>query len=97
MAAPVRPPAWPQVASSAQASVQAAGIRPGRNDARLAAQKAFFEAALAGKAPAAAAHAEPDRVAPAATPLQATRAAAATEARAADRLPPPGSIVNILV
>ena len=94
MAAPVRPPAWPQVASSAQASVQAAGIRPGRNDARLAAQKAFFEAALTGK-PAVAV--EPERTAPAATPLQATRAAAATEARAADRLPPPGSIVDIMV
>ena len=90
VAAPVRPPVWPQ----AQTSVQAANVRPGRNDARLAAQKAFFEAALAGK-PAAAA--EPERTASAATPLQATRAAAATEARAADRLPPPGSIVNILV
>jgi len=76
--------------------VQAQNVRPGRNDARLAAQKAFFEAALAGK-PSPAAAAEPERTPLAATPLQATRAAAATEARAADRLPPPGSIVNILV
>jgi hypothetical protein len=29
--------------------------------------------------------------------LQATRAVAETETRATDRLPPPGSIVNILV
>ena len=99
MAAPIRPPVWPQIQSSAQTSVQAANVRPGRNDARLAAQKAFFEAALAGKvaAPAAAAQPEPKRATAAATPLQATRAAAAAEARNADRLPPPGSIVNILV
>jgi hypothetical protein len=94
VAAPVRPPIWPQ----AQTSVQAQNVRPGRNDARLAAQKAFFEAALAGKPAAAAApQAEPERAAPAATPLQATRLAAATEARGADRLPPPGSVINILV
>jgi hypothetical protein len=98
MATPVRPPVWPQVTTSAHTSVQAANVRVGRNDARLAAQKAFFEAALAGKpAASAAAPAEPERASPAAAPLQATRAAAATEARAADRLPPPGSIVNILV
>ena len=95
MAAPVRLPVWPQAATSAQTSVQAANVRPGRNDVRLAAQKAFFEAALAGKP--AAASPEPERAAPAMTPMQATRAVAATEARAADRLPPPGSIVNILV
>jgi hypothetical protein len=98
MAAPIRPPAWPPAASNAQTSVQAANVRPGRNDARLSAQKAFFEAALAGKpAAAAVASREPERASLAATPLQATRAAAAAEARAADRLPPPGSIVNILV
>ena len=97
MAAPVRPPAWPPAQSGVLASVQASSVRPGRNDARLAAQKAFFEAALAGKTAAAAASPEPERASPAATPLQATRAAAATEARAADRLPPPGSIVNIVV
>lgn len=98
MAVPVRPPVWPQAQLAAQTSVQAQGVRPGRNDARLAAQKAFFEAALAGKpAPAAAAEPSPQRSAPAASPLQAARAAAATEARAADRLPPPGSVINILV
>ncbi len=95
MAVPVRPQVWPQ----AQTSVQASNVRPGRNDARLSAQKAFFEAALAGAKPAAASAAEPERerAQPTATPFQATRAAAAAEARAADRLPPPGSIVNILV
>jgi hypothetical protein len=101
MAVPVRPPIWPQVqthlAQSQATQVQAAGVRPGRNDARLSAQKAFFEAALAGKPAPAAAEAQPERAAPAATPLQAVRAAEAVEARAADRLPPPGSIVNILV
>ena len=95
MAVPVRPQVWPQV----QTSVQASNVRPGRNDARLSAQKAFFEAALAGAKPASTAFVEPERqrAQPTATPFQATRAAAATEARAADKLPPPGSIVNILV
>jgi hypothetical protein len=95
MAVPVRPQVWPQ----AQTSVQAANVRPGRNDARLAAQKAFFEAALGGAKAAATASVEPEqqRASPTATPFQATRAAAAAEARAADRLPPPGSILNILV
>jgi hypothetical protein len=95
MAVPVRPPVWPQ----AQTSVQAANIRPGRNDARLAAQKAFFEAALGGAKPASAASIEPEqqRASPSATPFQAARAASAAEARATDKLPPPGSIVNILV
>ena len=97
MAAPVRPPAWPQVQAHAQTSVQAANVRPGRNDARLSAQKAFFEAALGGKPAATAAPTEPQRAAPDVSPLQAIRAAAAAEARAADRLPPPGSIVNTLV
>jgi hypothetical protein len=98
MAVPVRPPVWPQAQALTQTSVNAAAIRPGRNDARLAAQKAFFEAALAGK-PAAMATAEPAPalVSPGATPLVGARSAAAAEARAADRLPPPGSIVNILV
>ena len=96
MAVPVRPPVWPQAQALVPTSVQAAGVRPGRNDARLAAQKAFFEAALAGK-PAAAAEPEPASASPAAAPFQAARSAAAAEARAADRLPPPGSIVNILV
>ena len=97
MAAPVRPPAWPQAQALTQTSVNAAGVRPGRNDARLTAQKAFFEAALAGK-PAAKAEAAPEQAAgPRASPMQAARSVASTEARAADRLPPPGSIVNILV
>jgi hypothetical protein len=45
-----------------------------------------------------AAAAEPERrAAPQVSAMHAARSAAATEARAADRLPPPGSIVNILV
>jgi hypothetical protein len=95
MAVPVRPQVWPQV----QTSVQTSNVRPGRNDVRLAAQKAFFEAALGGAKPATAASVEPEqeRATPSATPFQAARAASAVEARAADKLPPPGSIVNILV
>jgi hypothetical protein len=84
--APIRPQVWPPAPTD---------IRPGRNDARVAAQKAFFEAALAGK-PAARA-AEPPPASPTASPAQAIRTAAAIEATAADRLPPPGSIINILV
>jgi len=91
MAAPIRPPVWPPAQTD---------LKPGRNDARMAAQKAFFEAALAGKSSAAtAAVATPatQPAGPSATPTQAAPSFAATEARAADRLPPPGSIVNILV
>jgi hypothetical protein len=95
MAAPVRPPVWPPAPSD---------VRLGRNDTRLAAQKAFFDAALAGQPqpatakPAAAkvegAQADPPRAAP----QQAIRAAAQVEAAtAADKLPRPGSIVDIYV
>ena len=83
---PVRPQVWPP----AQPTIQ-----PGRNDARLVAQKAFFEAALGGKARTAAAEPAPDR--PTTAAPQAIRSVAAAEARATDRLPPPGSIINILV
>jgi hypothetical protein len=86
MAAPIRPPVWPPAPSN---------IQPGRNDVRATAQKAFFEAALAGQPkPATAARVE---AAPRASAAQAVRTVAATEARATDRLPPPGSIINILV
>jgi hypothetical protein len=92
MAAPIRPPVWPPAPSD---------IRPGRNDARATAQKAFFEAALAGapkpQISASAAPAQDARAAPTASPAQAIRSATAIEAAAADRFPPPGSIVNILV
>ena len=97
MALPVRPQVWPPAPGN---------VQPGRNDARVAAQKAFFEAALAGKtsgqtaqatqtaqAAQAAARPEPPKIAAA----QAVRSVAAAEARATDRLPPPGSIINILV
>jgi hypothetical protein len=90
--APIRPQVWPPAQTN---------IQPGRNDARLAAQKAFFEAALAGApkpaASAAAQTASADRDTPRASPAQAVRSVAATAASTADRLPPPGSIVNILV
>jgi hypothetical protein len=88
MAAPIRPPAWPPAPSN---------IQPGRNDARVSAQKAFFEAALAGRPNPTLAQEARDDAAPRASAAQAVRTVAATEARAADRLPPPGSIVNILV
>ncbi|HTX51169.1 MAG TPA: hypothetical protein VME40_17480 [Caulobacteraceae bacterium] len=92
MAAPVRPPVWPPAPSD---------VRPGRNDTRLAAQKAFFDAALAGtpapRNPAAAAQAQPVE-SPRAGPAQAIRAATQVEtATAADKLPRPGSIVDIYV
>jgi hypothetical protein len=83
---PVRPQVWPPAQTS---------IQPGRNDARAAAQKAFFEAAL-GKA-AAQPRPEPAPDRPTASAPQAVRSVAAAEARATDRLPPPGSIINILV
>jgi hypothetical protein len=86
MAAPIRPPVWPPAPSN---------IQPGRNDVRATAQKAFFEAALAGQ-PKPALTAQVD-AAPRASAAQAARSVAATEARATDRLPPPGSIINILV
>jgi hypothetical protein len=89
MAAPIRPPVWPPAQTD---------LKPGRNDARMAAQKAFFEAALAGQpTPAASAAASVPAAAPSASPAQAAPAFSVTESRAADRLPPPGSIVNILV
>jgi hypothetical protein len=84
---PIRPQVWPPAQSN---------IQPGRNDVRATAQKAFFEAALGGKAQSAApAESAPDRATTAAP--QAIRSVAAAEARATDRLPPPGSIINILV
>ncbi len=64
----------------------------------MAAQKAFFEAALAGKAAGQAqAAVQPAPAPPRAAAVQAVRSVAAAEARATDRLPPPGSIINILV
>ena len=92
MAAPVRPPVWPPAPSD---------VRPGRNDTRLAAQKAFFDAALAGKPapqrPAPPAQAQPVE-SPRAAPAQAIRAATQVEAAtAADKLPRPGSIIDIYV
>jgi len=85
---PVRPQVWPPAPSD---------IRPGRNDVRAAAQKAFFDAALSGQGGKVVAQAEarPDR--PTASASEGARSAAAAEARATDRLPPPGSIINILV
>jgi hypothetical protein len=93
LALPVRPQVWPPAPTD---------IQPGRNDARMAAQKAFFDAALAGKAATATSgpttarrESSPDR--PTTSAPQAVRSVAAAEARASDRIPPPGSIINILV
>ena len=87
MALPVRPAVWPPAP---------ADVRPGRNDARLAAQKAFFEAAMAGQANAAPKAAATE--APRASAAQAVRAAGKVEAdTAADRLPKSGSIIDIWV
>jgi hypothetical protein len=88
MALPVRTQVWPPVP---------ADVRPARNDARAEAQKAFFDAALAGKSTATLAQETPGDPAPRVSAAQAARTVAEAEARAADRLPPPGSIVNILV
>jgi hypothetical protein len=91
---PVRPQVWPPAQTN---------IQPGRNDARLSAQKAFFEAALAGKTggasaqTAAQATAQPSPDAPRASAAHAARSVADVQARATDRIPPPGSIINILV
>ena len=83
---PIRQAAWPTAP---------ANIPPTRADARLTAQKAFFEAALTGNATPAADVAP--SASPRAGPAQGARAVAEAEARAQDRLPPPGSLLNILV
>jgi hypothetical protein len=56
----------------------------------MAAQKAFFQAALSGKPVEAPAPAREQT-------NGSTRHAASTQTAAADRIPPPGSIINILV
>ncbi len=87
MAAPIRPPVWPPAPGN---------IQPGRADVRASAQKAFFEAAMAGKTIPAVSASQPSG--PTASAAQAVRAVAATEARALeDKLPRPGSIVDIWV
>lgn len=97
MALPVRPHSWPTAPAAAPT------VRPAPRDAaKTAAQKAFFEAALAGKvtpgvAQAAQTQSAPETPRPTVSPAQAARTVAAAEARAADRLPPPGSLLNILV
>ncbi len=88
-AAPIRPPVWPL------APTNGAPAKLGRADVRLTAQKAFFEAALAGKAEAATP--SDARPAPRVAPAQAASAVAAADARVQDRLPPPGSVLNIVV
>jgi len=81
---PVRPPSLPAVAPTSPTP---------RNDARTAAQRAFFEAAL-GKAPSAPVAAAPAaQTAPAAPRVET---AAATE-EPAKRFPRPGSILDIRV
>jgi hypothetical protein len=75
-------------------------VQPAAADARAAAQKAFFDAALAGRTTTTAQAVQASDAAsarPTQSAAQAARTVAAAEARAADRLPPPGSLVNILV
>ncbi len=84
MADPVRPPQWPVV--------QRPPTAPARTDAKAAAQKAFFEAALAGKVGVqvlATQEIRPNAGAP--------RPSGAGQPTAGDGVPPPGSFVNILV
>lgn len=87
MTVPVRPPVWPPAPS----------IQPGRTDARLTAQKAFFEAARAAQATTVAKAADIGP-SPRAGAAQATKPVAQTAAdAAAERLPRPGSILDIRV
>ncbi|MFI4936155.1 MAG: hypothetical protein ACHP7N_16195 [Caulobacterales bacterium] len=83
MAVPIRPPVWPPAPTA---------IQPGRADAQRSAQKAFFEAALAGKV------AEPEAtpVSPQ-TAVRTLQATAASGEEPADRIPRPGSIIDIWV
>jgi len=83
MALPIRPPVWPPAPTP---------LQPGRDGARASAQKAFFEAALAGKVVAQAQ--TPDS---AARPAPTVRAAPPSEPKAADKIPRPGSIIDIWV
>jgi len=81
MTVPIRPPVWPP----------APALSPGRTDARLTAQKAFFQAARAGQAPAAAS------AAPTASATPAKAVTPTTADAPPDRLPRPGSIIDIRV
>ena len=83
MALPVRPPSWPVVQPQAQ---------PVRADARVSAQKAFFEAALAGKIAPQTVQADP-----AATAAPRPRAAASAPPEPGEKIPRPGSIIDIWV
>jgi len=85
-APPIRPPAWPTAA---------APVAPSRAEANLSAQKAFFQAALAGRPVPPPAAASPVQ---AAAPARAAQATQPTQTDApGERIPRPGSIVNILV
>ena len=80
--AEIRPPQWPVVQTRAPAT-------PARQDARIAAQKAFFEAAMAGKTAKA-----PDQDPQPRTRARAFQASAQAEP---DKIPRPGSIIDIWV
>ena len=78
-----RPPVWPPATTT---------VQPGRADARLTAQKAFFDAAMSGKKAAPPPPAfEPENPA---TPM---RAVPRRETSAADNLPRPGTFLDIRV
>ena len=82
MSVPVRPPVW-----------SVSNLPPGRTDARLTAQKAFFQAARSGQTVAAVARTSgPSR----ARAAQAAGAVTADPA-AADKPLRPGSIIDILI
>ena len=77
-----RPPVWPPATTT---------VQPGRADARLTAQKAIFDAAMAGKKAAP----PPPEFDPApATPM---RTAPRRETPAGDNLPRPGTYLDIRV
>jgi hypothetical protein len=84
MADPVRPPQWPVV--------QRQPTAPARTDAKTAAQKAFFEAALGGKIGVQVLATEEVQSSP-----RTQRAFAPTQPKAGDGILPPGSLINILV
>jgi hypothetical protein len=85
MADPIRPSIWPQTP-----------IQPRQGgahaDTRLAAQRAFFQAALDGKAPVAA----PEAAAATQAPVMSSATSNAPEPPVV-RIPRPGSIIDILV
>jgi len=80
----IRPPVWPPPTSN---------LQPGHTDTRLAAQKAFFQAARTGRTLAAGSAVSPASSAP----MKAVTPATTAEPAPLDRPPLPGSIIDIWV